>query len=169
MSEYYVYSYLRKDSTPYYIGKGKGDRIHAKHSINLPSLDRRKVIFSNMTEAEAYAAEYMLIKTFGLKSENGLLRNQIDNYGFGGDTSKSSNYIKAKKEDRFSRKGKENGMAKLCDIICEKTGKILSEDTIMKWYAKEVGISYPRLSSQAKKGMPYKGVIVKFKENENGE
>lgn len=55
---YYVYAYLRKDGTPYYIGKGKDRRAYAKnHNLNIPT-DKSRIVFleTNLTDIGALIA-----------------------------------------------------------------------------------------------------------------
>ena len=43
--EYYTYAYLRENGTPYYIGKGKGNRWTDKNGKNcIPPNDKSKII-----------------------------------------------------------------------------------------------------------------------------
>ena len=81
--EYYVYAYLRKNGTPYYIGKGKGKRAwkHDKHELFRSPLDKSKIIIleNNLTEVGALALERRYIRWYGRKDLNtGLLRNKTD-------------------------------------------------------------------------------------------
>jgi hypothetical protein len=78
---YYTYAYLREDGTPYYIGKGKGDRAykHSLHRLKPPSEDRIKILKKNLTEVEAFEEEIRLIAEYGRKDlETGILRNMTD-------------------------------------------------------------------------------------------
>jgi len=72
---YYVYQYLTKDNVPYYIGKGKNNRINSKHKIVLPPLDRRVIIKDNLTNEEAKEFEKELITKHGRKIDGGILDN----------------------------------------------------------------------------------------------
>lgn len=82
MNIYYVYAYLREsDNTPYYIGKGKGNRMFASHKhIPVPKDKSRIVtIAENLCENEALALEIETIKLYGRKNNRtGILRNLTD-------------------------------------------------------------------------------------------
>ena len=77
MEEYYVYAYLREDGSPYYIGKGKGDRAYSSSRRFKPtSRDRILIVLQNLTEKQAFDNEIEFIKWYGRKNNNtGILRN----------------------------------------------------------------------------------------------
>jgi group I intron endonuclease len=80
MNNYYTYAYLREDGTPYYIGKGKGKRIHDKtRTVNLPPKERRVLLKQNLTEDEAFNHEIYMIAVFGRKDlGTGILYNKTN-------------------------------------------------------------------------------------------
>lgn len=84
MCNYYTYAYLREDRTPYYVGRGKGDRAYRRHwrsrvkggYFEPPSKDRILILKKNLTEEDANKHEIYMIAIFGRKDNNtGILRN----------------------------------------------------------------------------------------------
>jgi hypothetical protein len=82
LHRFYTYAYLRKDRTPYYIGKGTGYRIYDKSRKEFkPPKDKSRIIFlkQNLTEEEAFRHEKYMIAVFGRKYlGTGILRNKTN-------------------------------------------------------------------------------------------
>lgn len=74
---YYVYQYITEDGQPYYVGKGCGSRIRAKHLYTVVPPDHRRIILRDgLTNKEAYDLESSLITQYGCKKHGGLLDNK---------------------------------------------------------------------------------------------
>lgn len=82
-NRFYTYAYLRKDRTPYYIGKGTRYRLFEDNGkpCPVPSKDRILILKNNLTEDEAFKHETYMINVFGRKIDGGILLNKT----FGGE------------------------------------------------------------------------------------
>lgn len=81
-NQYYIYSYLREDHSPYYIGKGSGRRAYTKGPKEIkPPRDKSRVriLKADLTEEEAFLLEKLYILMFGrIDLGTGILRNRSD-------------------------------------------------------------------------------------------
>ena len=132
-NNFYVYAYIRAtDSktasagTPYYIGKGTGNRAFSKHTFTIP--DKSRIIFmeQGLTELGALALERRYIRWWGRKDlGTGILLNRTD----GGDSPKMDEYRKLH-------------LSKI------NTGKVLKKETRIKMSRTRTGKKRPELSNR---------------------
>jgi hypothetical protein len=112
-TEFYTYAFLREDGTPYYIGKGRGNRCYSnngRHSCNRPAEKSRILILKkNLTEEEAFKHEIYMIAVFGRKDlGTGILRN-LSNGGEGpsGYTRSEDHRRKLREANRGQKRSEE--------------------------------------------------------------
>jgi len=118
---YYTYAYLREDKTPYYIGKGKGNRAwDSMHKpVGKPGKEKILILKGDLSEEEAFKHEKYMIFIFGRKDKNtGILRNKSD----GGEGARTGGVGNFREGTRHTEKTKEL-------IGSYHRGKIVSKNT----------------------------------------
>lgn len=113
--------------TPYYIGKGKNNRLYQPHKVPVP-IDKSFIIIleNNLTEVGSFALERFYIRWYGRKDlGTGILLNRTDG-GEGASGRKMSD------EER-----RKNSEIRLGHIVTEETREKLRKINIGKTHTKE--------------------------------
>jgi hypothetical protein len=144
VTDFYTYAYLREDGTPYYIGKGRGNRAYFPHRRKIPTpADKSRILIlkKNLTESEAFRHEKYIIFVLGKKSDGtGCLRNFTD----GGEGPCGLTHTdETRQKMAHAARGKPKTLEHRSNIAAARRGKPRSEETKQKIREKLKGRKLP--------------------------
>jgi hypothetical protein len=143
-TRFYVYAFLREDGSPYYIGKGQGNRAWVKRKNSPVDVSRIVLLKERLTESEAFDLECELIKFHGRKDlGTGILTNLTDG-GEGSSGCKGNHHtLDTKTKISESNTGKKRTPEAKAKMSAAKTGKCLAPETKIKMSEAKIGEKHP--------------------------
>lgn len=179
MIQFYSYLWLREDGTPYYAGKGNGNRaFRRKNHVACPPTKQESIlIFPMISEAEAFESERALIELFGRKDfgTGALLNRTAGGQGSSGRRASVETRVKIAAASARAQKGRKHSpehVARVADanrgkrrsseqrarISCGKTGTTLTPEHKEKLRLASTGQVHSEVArlhmSAAQKGHP---------------
>jgi hypothetical protein len=154
---YYTYAYLRKNGTPYYIGKGSGNRAYHQHKRGLldmrPSDCNRILILKKFeNENDAFIHEMYMINIFGRKDlGTGILHNKTN----GGEN--PPNHLGFKRSLETRKKLSDSRKGKPLNYPVWNKGKKMDDEYRKKcdhWSGKNHSFETRQKMSKTRKGRP---------------
>ena len=140
---YYNYLWLREDGTPYYTGKGIGNRAYIPHrrraNVTLyPPIKDRIILYPAESEAYAFEVEKFLIWYYGRKDlGTGCLRN----FSNGGDQPPRPT-SEAREKARITKTGQKHSAESIAKMMgCQNAlGHVVSAEAREKIRAAKTGV-----------------------------
>lgn len=136
--QFYSYLWLREDGSPYYAGKGSGDRAFVrKNHVSTPPINRESVlIFPMESESDALESERALIELFGRRDlGTGVLENRTSG-GQGTSGRKYSEETKRKIAVASSRtqRGRKHSPEHVAKVAEANKGKHKNIQHLIEWH-----------------------------------
>jgi hypothetical protein len=171
--KFYTYLWLREESdrfpigSPYYAGKGSGNRAYEKHDnnkLNPPKNIEYIIVQSFETEEDAFFSEKFLIAFYGRVNNgtgclinftdggegmSGFVHSEITKQKIGKSGTGRKHSEETKEKIRLANLGKKVSEETLRKMTLASTGKKLSEETKKK--ISEAGRKRPTVSEETRK------------------